>query len=100
MSPDLSFANADDAISIAAATTPVPIILTMVTDQTGDALRLFNRYHLKSSTAWMSGGTSIAPDTALRRVFDRTLIKITLQLRVEFWMTGTQRGWSLKKSFD
>jgi len=39
----LSFANADDAINIAAAATTVPIILTMVTDQTGAVLELFNR---------------------------------------------------------
>ena len=42
---------------------------------------------------------SIAPDAALSRIFDRILFKITLQLRVEFWMTTAQRGWSLKKSF-
>ena len=35
----------NDAVSIAAATTAVPIILTMVPDQTGAVLELFNRYH-------------------------------------------------------
>jgi len=34
MSPALSFANAGNATSVAAAMTTVPIILTMVTSQT------------------------------------------------------------------
>ena len=54
MSPDLPFANAIDAISIAAATTLIPILLTMVTDQTGIVLELFNRYHPRSDIDWDS----------------------------------------------
>ena len=43
ISPDLSLANADDAINIAAATTLIPIILTMVSHKTGAVRVLFNR---------------------------------------------------------
>ncbi|PYK90473.1 MAG: hypothetical protein DME35_05730 [Verrucomicrobia bacterium] len=63
MSPPLSFANADDAINIAAAATTVPIILTMVTDQTGAVLELFNRYHPKSDTDWDNKWARQSPRT-------------------------------------
>src|SRR3982751_4922186 len=99
MSPDLSFANAGDAINIAAATTAVPIILTMVPDQTGHAERSFNldgrdaalRRPRTSQRDVTTKMPSSAPDTALGRILDRILVKITLQLRVEFWMTTAQR---------
>jgi len=63
MSPDLSFANATDAISSAVATTLIPILLTMVTDQTGAVLELFNRYHLKSDIDWDSKWIHQSPRT-------------------------------------
>jgi len=57
------FCNAIDAISIAAATTLIPILLTMVTDQTGIVLELFNRYHPKSDTDWDNKWARQSPRT-------------------------------------
>src|SRR6266853_147470 len=126
MSPALSFANAGNATSIAAAMTTVPIILTMVTSQTyafypmfklgaekDEALQrclfsstgasrtgIYNRPALAPASTTTTSCLRSAGLCSFSGKFDRILLKVMLQFRVQSWVASAKHYRPLKKSLD
>src|SRR5438132_6297833 len=126
MSPALSFANAGNATSIAAAMTTVPIILTMVTSQTYafdpmfklaagkkrsvvatlvlnhrcEPHRHLNRQALAPASTPTTSCLRSAGLCSFSGKFDRILLKVMLQFRVQSWVASAKHYRPLKKSLD